>query len=42
MVNKGDIRVILCTTAAIFLAGLAMNALRDNEWVKMAINGYDA
>ncbi|MFN4231359.1 hypothetical protein [Parvibaculum sp.] len=42
MPNKGDIRVFVITVGAIFAAGLLMNALRDNDWVKQAISGYDA
>tara|TARA_R110002074_G_scaffold67298_1_gene158511 strand:- start:5696 stop:5821 length:126 start_codon:yes stop_codon:yes gene_type:complete len=41
-VNKGDVRVFIVVIAAIGAAGILMNALRDNEFIKMAINGYDA
>jgi len=42
MPSKGDIRVVMVTVAAIFIAGLLMNSLRDQDLVKKAISGYDA
>jgi hypothetical protein len=42
MPNKGDMRILFITVGAIFVAGLLMNALRDQDLVKKAISGYDA
>lgn len=39
--NKGDIRTLVVVVGGIFCAGLVMNALRDNAFVAMAINGYE-
>lgn len=36
-IAKGVVPVVL----GVFLAGLLMNALRDNDFVKDAINGFD-
>lgn len=39
---KSDIIVnVLTVTAGVVVAGLLMNALRDNEFVKNAIDGFD-
>jgi ABC-type enterochelin transport system permease subunit len=40
--SKGDMKHVGLTVAAIFIAGLAMNALRSNQFVGQAIAGYDS
>lgn len=42
MKNLPDVKIVLAVVCGVFIAGLAMNALRDNSFVKNAINGYDA
>jgi len=42
MPSKTDIRSFLIVVAGIFAAGYAMNAMRDMDFVKRAISGYDA
>lgn len=39
--NKGDARTLAVVIGGIFIAGLVMNALRDNSFVAMAISGYE-
>jgi len=40
--SKADMKHVGLTVGAIFLAGLVMNAMRNNEFVSQAIAGYDA
>tara|TARA_X000000368_G_scaffold383658_1_gene341708 strand:- start:8139 stop:8267 length:129 start_codon:yes stop_codon:yes gene_type:complete len=35
-------KTVLLTALGVFIAGVAMNALRDNDFVKNAISGFDA
>jgi hypothetical protein len=42
MLAAKDFKTILLVTAGVFIAGYAMNALRDNSVVNDAINGFDA
>ena len=32
---------VALVVAGVFIAGMVMNALRDNDFVKNAINGFD-
>tara|TARA_R110002110_G_scaffold114508_3_gene284119 strand:+ start:940 stop:1065 length:126 start_codon:yes stop_codon:yes gene_type:complete len=40
--SKGDVKHVGLTVGAILIAGLLMNALRNNQFVGQAIAGYDA
>lgn len=40
--KSADLKHVGLTVAAIFVAGLVMNAMRDNNIVGQAIAGYDA
>ena len=40
--GKTDMKTVGLVALGVFVAGLVMNALRDNSFVKHAINGYDA
>lgn len=40
--SKADMKHVGLTIGAIFVAGLIMNAMRNNDFVAQAIAGYDA
>lgn len=42
MKGKGFLMAAAAAAVGVFVAGWAMNALRDNDVVKNAINGFDA
>ena len=39
---KTDLKMIGLVAAGVFAAGFIMNALRDNDFIKSAIGGFDA
>lgn len=42
MPSKGDMKMLAIVVAGVFAAGWLMNAMRDNDQVNKAINGFDA
>lgn len=36
-----DLKLVGVVVIGVFVAGLVMNALRDNDFVKNAIDGFD-
>jgi len=39
---KTNVKLVGAVVVGVFIAGYLMNALRDNDIVASAINGYDA
>lgn len=39
---KGELKTVGLVAVGVFIAGLLMNMMRDNDIVKGAINGFDA